>query len=524
MRRTITVMAVVLILFILAGSVVLHLSGSLRQTRISQRQIWQVPVGGGEPETLKAIDLTGDGEDEVFVQTPGQVAIFSANGDTLYRLDTSNAKSTMGDFDGDGVDEFAVAELAGSGLRVMAYTVDGDSLWESTVPDVGAPARGQSLDLDGDGQREVVFGTNAGVVVVLSGEGGSVRWQYRFPPDNAENLEVRGTDDVRWAGRTYLAAADYGGHVVLLDAEGRPVWEEQFPQQLRRLRTYDMDGDGTSEILLGGLEGLVWLASAADGTALWQTTIGSRVDEARFLELDGDPSQTEVVVGGKNGGVFPFNLAGETLWRRGVSGKVREFAALDVEGDGQNGLLVAAGGLSLHDAASGGLLADLAALEPSTLDVGDFGKESTFLVGSRQGVQAIQVGQKMPPWWYSPIIVGLLLALIIAGVAIVLSRVEWTTPKATYTVQEMSLEALSARKRMLREVLEETQRMQHAGEISSEAYQAQSRALREQMADVDAKTLALEPDYKPEVVGCPSCGAPLEIGLDRCPYCGQVLL
>jgi outer membrane protein assembly factor BamB len=494
------------------------------QGKFTHDQLWQASVSGGESETLKAIDLTGDGNDEIFVQTPGQVAIFSAGGEELLRQDLISAKSTMGDFDGDGVDEFAVAEPEGDGLKVAAYTVDGTRLWKSSVPGVGAPARGQSVDFEGDGQREVIFGTDAGAVVVLGGRTGELRWIHQFPADTQENLLVRGADDAAHGGRTYLAAAVYGGGVVLLDGSGATVWQVEFPQQVRRLRTGDMDGDGTSEILLGGLNGLVWLASTADGTALWQTSIGSRVDEARFLELDGDPSQEEVAVGGKNGGVFAYNLAGETLWSQSVIGKVREFGTLDYHGDGQNELLVAADDLSLHEGASGQRLATFPLAAPSTLDVGDFGKEEAFLVGTGQGVQALQVGYRASSWWSSPIVFGLVLAVIIAIVAVVLGRSRWATAKTPYTVQEMSLEALRARKKMLREVLEEAGRMKASREITSGAYLAQSRELREQMADVDAKILELQPGYKPEVIKCSSCGAPLEIGLDRCPYCGHVLL
>ena len=524
MRKTIVIMAAILIVFVLAGSLVLHFGRSTGRAKFTHDELWRAPMGGGESETLKAIDLTGDGEDEVFAQTPGQVAIFTGGGQELFRQEVASAKTTMGDFDGDGVDEFAVAEPEGGGLKVAAYAVDGTRLWESSVPDVGAPARGQSVDFEGDGQREVVFGTDAGAVVVLGGRTGELRWLHQFPADTQENLLVRGTDDAVHGGHTYLAAAVYGGDVVLLDGSGGTVWEVEFPQQVRRLRTYDMDGDGSSEILLGGLNGLVWLASAADGSALWTSSIGSRVNEARFLELDGDPSQTEVAVGGKNGGVFGYNLAGETLWQRSVGGKVLEFDVLDHDGDGQNELLIAAGGLSLHEGASGQQLATFPVGQPSTLDMGDFGKEGAFLVGSGQGVQALQLGTQEPSWWSSPLVFGLVLAVIIATVAVVLSRSRWATAKTTYTVQEMSLEALKARKKMLREVLEETQRMKESGEITADVYLAQSRGLREQLAGVDAKILELQPDYKPEVIQCTSCGAPLEIGLDRCPYCGHVLL
>ena len=88
----------------------------------------------------------------------------------------------------------------------------------------------------------------------------------------------------------------------------------------------------------------------------------------------------------------------------------------------------------------------------------------------------------------------------------------------------MSLEALRARKKMLREVLADATRMQNDGEISPEVFLARSRSLRGHMATVDEKILTIQPDYKPESMKCPSCGAPLSIGEDRCPYCSHVLL
>ena len=523
MKKTIMLMAALLIAFVLVCSLVLHL-GVAGGASFAHKTLWNAPLDGGAPETLKTIDLTGDGQDEVFAQTPGQVVVLTAAGEDLYRQSVADAKTTMGDLDGDGVDEFAIAEPMGDGLRVTARTVDGAQLWEAAVPGVGRPARGQSLDFEGDGRREVVFGSDAGVLVVLDGATGTLRWQYTFAADSPENLMVRGADDALVGGRTYLAAAAYGGPVLLLDSEGAPLWEMRFPQQVRRLRAADMDGDGTSEILLGGLNGLVRLVSAADGSTLWEANIGSRVNEARFLELDGDPAQVELVVGSKAGGVFAYDRAGDTLWKRNVSGKIREFATLDADGDGQNELLIAADGLSLHEGNNGSELTTFPVSQPSTLDVGDFGKEGAFVVGSMQEVAAIKVSRSASSWWATPLIPGFIVAVLIAIAALFLSRREWATARTTYTVQDMSLEALRSRKKMLREVLEEVERMKEGGELTPDVYLARSRQLREELASVDAKILEIQPDYKPDVIQCPSCGAPLEIGLDRCPYCGHVLL
>ena len=526
MKKSVLVMAGVLIFFVLVGSVVLHLSGAMGGGSLNQEVLWEEELAGGPPETLKAIDLTGDGEDEVFVQTPDHLKILSPEGDTLLEQVYFGAKSTMGDLNGDGTDEFAIAESFGLNIIASAWTAAGDQLWETIIEDTGEPSRGISIDFERDGAREVLFGTVEGVLVCLNGATGELRWRYNFSPDTPENLLVRGTDDVVRDGRSYLAAADYGGEVVLLDGDREVIWQIQFPEQLRRMRAYDMDGDGASEIFLGGLNGLVQLVSARDGALLWSDSIGSRVNEARFLELDGDPTGTELAVGGKNGGVLAFNLAGDTLWSRSVGGKVLEFATLDYDEDGQNELLVAADNVSLLEAGSGKSIDIYLATEPTTMDVGDFGKRGTYLVGTVSGVTAVQVSYTASPWWYSPITAGLLLAGVIAVIAVWFSRIERApeAPKVTYTVQEMSLEALKARKKMLREVLEDTERMQNDGTISSEIYLARSRSTRVQMASIDEQILEIQPDYKPESVKCPSCGAPLDIGVDRCPYCSHVLL
>lgn len=526
MKKAVVLMAGILILFVLVGSVVLHLSGVTQGGAFTQRELWDEAVAGGPPETMKAIDLTGDGEDEVFVQTPEQVLILSPEGQELLRQDIFGAKSTMGDLDGDGVDEFVIAEPFGPDMIVTAWTAGGAEIWQTIVPDVGMPARGLSLDFRGDGKREVIFGTEDGVLVCLDGVAGELHWRYSFPSDTPENMLVRGADDVSRGGRTYLAAAIYGGAVVVLDENGKSILQLKFPEQLRRLRAYDMDGDGASEILLGGLNGLVQLHSAQDGALLWSDNIGSRVQEARFLELDGDPTQTELLVGGRYGGMLAYTLAGKSLWRGSVTGKVLEFETLDYDKDGQNELLVAADSVTLLEAGTGTWLDSFSVAEPTTLDVGDFGKESTYLIGARSGVVAVKVSYTPSPWWYSPIPAGFMLALVIAAIAVWVSRFERPpqAPKVTYTVQDMSLEALKARKKMLREVLEDATRMQGDGEISPEVFLARSRSVRGQLAAVDEKILAIQPDYKPESMKCPSCGAPLSIGMDRCPYCSHVLL
>jgi uncharacterized protein with PIN domain len=77
---------------------------------------------------------------------------------------------------------------------------------------------------------------------------------------------------------------------------------------------------------------------------------------------------------------------------------------------------------------------------------------------------------------------------------------------------------------MLREILDETERVYRDDQMPAKAYLEKTRQERERLAAVEEQILKLEPNYQLEVMRCPSCSAPLEIGLDRCPYCNHVLL
>jgi hypothetical protein len=524
MKKRIVIIAGIVIIVILAASAFFQFGWVKSSAGLKESQLWQERLSGGAPETLKAIDLTGDGEDEIFVQTPGETAIFTQGGEQLFRQPSPSAKTTMGDLNGDKVDEFVIITPGGGALQTTAYSLGSGQLWSVPVPAQGAPARAATIDFQGDGQRQVILATNQGEIIALDGSDGQELWRYNFPSDTAENLEVRGSDDALVDGKTYLVVADYGGIVTLLDGNGTEVWQINFPGSIRRMRAYDMNGDGTSEIVLGGLTGQVNLASAADGHYFWSEWAGSRVQEARFIELDGDPSTSEVVVGTKETGVTVFRLDGHKLWSKALTGKVVELAGLDADGDGNPELLAVADKVTLLDGKTGAQRAAFNLGSLSTLDVGDLGRQQSFVVGTTQGLVASQVGAQPPQWYSSPLFIGVILALVIALAAVLLSRAQLAERPMIYSVVDDSVETLQAQKHMLREELEGLEKLHTSSELAPENYLESKRFARERLADVEARLQKVQPDYKPQVVSCPACGGPVEISMDRCDYCGHVLL
>ena len=75
---------------------------------------------------------------------------------------------------------------------------------------------------------------------------------------------IRGLDDALIDGKIYLAAANHDGHVALYDTSGKTLWTYSTGV-LRRLRAYDLNGDGNSEILLGTDNGQLIILDAANG-------------------------------------------------------------------------------------------------------------------------------------------------------------------------------------------------------------------------------------------------------------------
>jgi outer membrane protein assembly factor BamB len=524
MKKRIVIIAGILIVVVLAVSAFFQFGWSKSGGGLKESTLWQESLSGGAAETLKAIDLTGDGEDEIFVQTPSETAVFTQAGEQLFRQPSPLAKTTMGDLNGDKVDEFVIATPASGGIQLTAYSLSGGELWNSQTQANGVPARAATIDFQGDGMREIIVATTLGEIIALDGANGQELWRYTFPSDTPENLEVRGSDDALVNGKLFLVAGDYGGNMALLDGSGKEVWQAKFPEQIRRLRAYDMNGDGTSELILGGLNGTVVLASAADGKFIWQNFLGSRVQEARFIELDGDPTTIEVVIGTKEKGLAVFSFDGKKLWSKGVSGKVVELAGLDADGDGTQELLAAADKVTLLDGKNGDQRASFNLGTVSTMDVGDLGKEQSFVAGTTEGLTTTQVSAQPPKWYASPLLIGIVLALVIAVAALLLSRAQLTEKPLIYSVVDDSPETLQAQKRMLREEIDDLEKMKTAGELAPENYAESKRFARERLADVEARLQKVQPDYKPQVVSCPSCGGPVEISMDRCEYCGHVLM
>jgi len=114
MNKTVTiVLAVVLMVIVMTVSVILFFSTSFApREKWDSQEVWTASFSGAE--SMKIIDLTGDKVKDVFLQSQSEVAILDAQGQQIWSGTYQAPATTMGDFNGDGTDDFVPAQLWGA--------------------------------------------------------------------------------------------------------------------------------------------------------------------------------------------------------------------------------------------------------------------------------------------------------------------------------------------------------------------------------------------------------------------------
>ncbi len=510
------IVAFVLICLVMVVSGVFAFSGLAAAEKFNSSQAWSQPFDAAE--SMKVIDLTGDGQDELFIQSAGRINVFNGDGSPLWSFDYSQMKTTLGDVNGDGVEDIVVY-YAGAGRAVDVISKGSPSTIGQTL-DIGLPARVAVLRFASGPQ--IVLGDTAGGILALSANGAPL-WA-----GEAGSAEVRGMDDARIGGEVHVAIASNDGTVKVFSSDGTTVWTVN-QEELRRMRAFDLNGDGNSEIITGGEYGLFRIYSAADASVLFEKSLGQAVSEVREVELNGDPSSREIVVGGKEGGIWGFSFDGATaaqLWTGSLSDKVTEIAGLDIDEDGKQEAVIGDDAGKVAVFTENGTRNNLPDHNSgiTRIDIGKLDNERYVVVADYNEVQTNKVTfSSIPGFQYTPLVVGLIVSAVILVIAAILASIP-PKPEMKLSLQDKSRESLEAERRMLKEHIADVERLRKAGEMSGESYLARLKRLRGDLAENEAAFKTAGFPIKTETFACPHCGGTLELGMDKCEYCGQVIL
>jgi hypothetical protein len=256
--------------------------------------------------------------------------------------------------------------------------------------------------------------------------------------------------------------------------------------------------------------------------------MGQAVSEVRVVELNGEPSSREFVVGGKDGGVwaFSFNGTAKQMWSGSLSDKVTEISGIDINGDGAEEAVIGDDSGNVAVFTGSGTRNNLSSHSSgiTRIDVGKLNGERSVVIadGSKVDVDKLSFNS-IPGFQYTPLIVGVIISAVILIIAAILVSIP-KRPELKVSFQDKSKESLEAERRMLKESIADVERLRKSGEVTGDAYLARLKRLRGDLAENETAFKTAGFPIKVETIQCPNCGGTLELGMDKCEYCGQVLL
>ncbi len=512
--RSITtiLLAVIMIALVMGVSYFFASNGSAAAEKYSSESLWSQSYSAAE--SMKIIDVTGDGTADLFIQNSTNVSVYDGLGNEQASIGIGSGKTTLGDVNADGVEDIIVYDSSNPNVNIISR---GTTTQEFYVPGLGTPSRNALMKFVSGPQ--IILGDTSGNLISVNPDG-IILWQ-----NSVGSEEFRGMDDARVNGKIYLAVASHSGNLAVLGADGTALWTA-VTEQLRRMRAYDLFGDGTSEILSGGEYGEFVIWNAATGERIFTKSLGQAISEIRSAEINGDPASIEIIVGGKDGGVWAFDASGNELWSRSVADKVTEIVGVDFDDDGAQEIVIGDETGAVNVFSSAGARSKLTDLgnEITRIDEGRLNGERVLAVSSLSELQVHKViYSALPGFENTPLLVGLIVSLAILGVAWVLATLP-PKPQMKVSIQDKSRESLEAERRMLKESIADVERLRKAGEVTGGAYLARLKQLRGDLAENETAFKTQGFPIKVETFACPNCGGTLELGMDKCEYCGHVIL
>jgi hypothetical protein len=202
-------------------------------------------------------------------------------------------------------------------------------------------------DIDGDGTKEILFGTRRGDSKrgwCINGENGKLQWLY--PPIGEDGLPGDPTSkwsivDVNGDGNIELCLAGRGGRLHVLKPDGSILWTWDEPNVQNMHggpQAVDVDGDGNIEFFMNTNDGFihrvshlgehVWTSAAAGKGNQGQPTLGD-------IDQDGE---VEVMFASQDFNVYCLDSnTGQEKWRfdTGANQQTNQVIVADVNNDGE---------------------------------------------------------------------------------------------------------------------------------------------------------------------------------------------
>lgn len=205
----------------------------------------------------------------------------------------------------------------------------------------------KTVDLDGDGKKEMVFGGTDGSIHVLNYNGTERRTGYW--PKHTSGPIMAGVEigDLDKDGQQEIIAASFDGKVYALSATGQTKWQVDTRSSITFSKPTlgDIDGDNKLDVLVGSSSKKLY-AIGENGHLLWEHLATDKISGTPVIcDLDGD-DKMETVFKSDNGYVSVVGANGAEVsgWPKQAGNQNGFFpfvpAVADIDEDGKKEIIV----------------------------------------------------------------------------------------------------------------------------------------------------------------------------------------
>ncbi len=236
-----------------------------------------------------------------------------------------DAKPVLADLNNDGTFEILVQTEE---VGVYALRMDGTTMWKQCIG--GGNGEPAVADIDFDGQLDVVWASDGGVITAMNGKFGTTKWTFwaNHPSFNLHSASVPigptigqvdgvGPLDIVFGARDSHDADDWSkNHAALfvVKGNGQLLWMRQDPTGAPLTYTHpiiaDVDNDGNADILWADWNTVGHKPPDPDSPDAWKVT-----GPAHFYRYD-------------HTGVMKWRTTLDTYWHN------KDLALADVDNDG----------------------------------------------------------------------------------------------------------------------------------------------------------------------------------------------
>ena len=291
-----------------AGSDVSYLNAAAAVTALAAGSLGGGGGGGGGGAGVQAASAAG-GRDVLLVGTASNLLAYDVhrNADSWFKeMQDGVSRLAVGPLHGAG--DGAPLAIVGGNCSVIGLDAAGEeALWTVTGDNVGAMCL---ADVDGDGKKELVVGSDDFDIRVFRGE--------EVIAETTEAERIVGLTDL--SGVTYGYAL--GNGTVGVYSRGARAWRVKSKYQVKALGAYDLDDDGVPELVSGWSNGKLEVRLESTGEIVYKDNLGSAVAAVDVADyrMDGKDELIVCSVNGEVKGYLPAERVADDAGLNNIGG------------------------------------------------------------------------------------------------------------------------------------------------------------------------------------------------------------